>query len=223
MQYDLIVRRLEEYRRKYNIMQNEMADYLEITQSQYSKLEMGKIKLSYDVLDKVYKYGWDIDLIITGEHSNPVLKSLERVLVESSRKEFVSWLRLCEWAMEQWLDEGRKTSIIGYKLIKTFIYAEKELTPLQKLRLTYGLSQARMAEIVGVNIKKYRQLEKGSINLDAELLANIYEETRCRPLFFMDEETYYLSVISEECRYDSQREEQLNYLLSIKEKFGREK
>ena len=81
------------------------------------------------------------------------------------------------------------------------------------------VSQQQMAEIVGVNIKKYRQLEKGKIQLDAELMANIYEATKCRPSYFLDENSYYLSIISDECRYDQKREEQLNDLLSIQKKF----
>ena len=36
---------------------------------------------------------------------------------------------------------------------------------------------------------------------------------------FIDEKRFYLSVISEECRYGEEREKQLGDLLSIKEKF----
>ena len=93
------------------------------------------------------------------------------------------------------------------------------MTALEKLRTASGISQEKMVEILGVNIKKYRRLEKGIIQLDAELMAKIYEATKCKPSFFMDENNYYLSIISEECRYGEKREEQLQDLLTMQEKF----
>lgn len=206
MRYDLIVRRLEAYRKKCNILQNDMAEYLDITQSQYSKIELGKTKLSYEVLSKLYKRGCDIDMIITGEGADIILPSLEKIYVESDTGRFISWLKLCEWAMEHWIEEDGKEEQIGSKLLKIFVSADTDMTPLEKLRKAYGVSQQQMADIVGVNIKKYRQLEKGNILLDAELMANIYEATKCKPSYFMNEDGFYLSVISDECRYGQKRE-----------------
>lgn len=220
MQYSLIVQRLEAYRKKYHIPQTEIAENLNITQSQYSKLELGKIKLSYDILNKLYEQGWDIDKIITGESSEPILPSLTKAFAETDTQQYISGMKLCEWAVEQWLQKEEKEKSIGSSLLKTFIRSEESETPLQKLRKAYGVSQIKMAEIVGVNIKKYRALEKGELYLDAELMANIYEVTKCKPTYFVDEKTFYLSVVSEQCRYDENREKQLGDLLSIKEKFG---
>lgn len=219
MRYDLIVRGLEAYRKKNNILQNDMAEYLDITQSQYSKLELGKTKISFDVLSKLHKRGCDIDMLITGEGTETILPSLEKIYVESDVQRFNSWLKLCEWAMEHWIEEDGKEEQIGSKLLKIFVHADTDMTSLEKLRKAYGVSQQQMAETIGVNIKKYRQLEKGNIMLDAELMANIYEATKCKPSYFMNENGYYLSVISEECRYGQNREEQLKDLLSIQEKF----
>lgn len=221
IQYSLIVQKLREYRKKSNILQNEMAEYLDITQSEYSKLELGKTKLSYEVISKLYKKGCDIDMLITGIESNSVLPSLEKLYVESDSSKFASWLKLCEWAMAHWTQEDGKEEQIGSKLLRIFVNADTDMTPLEKLRRAYGVSQQQMAEIVGVNIKKYRQLEKGNIQLDAELMANIYEATACRPSYFVDENNFYLSVISDECRYGQEREEQLKDLLSMQEKFDK--
>ena len=43
------------------------------------------------------------------------------------------------------------------------------------------MAQIPMAEKLGVNIKKYRMLEKNEANPDAELLSRIYEVTGCKP------------------------------------------
>lgn len=220
MQYSLIVRRLEAYRKKYHIPQTELAKDLNITQSQYSKIELGKVKLSYVVLNKLYEQGWDIDEIITGESSEPVLLGIAEAFDENDMKQYMSGMKLCEWAMERWAQNDQKEETIGKRLLKIFLNAEEDETPLQKLRKAFDISQLKMAEIVGVNIKKYRALEKGEIKLDAELMANIYEATKCKPIYFVDERAFYLSVVSEECRYDEKREQQLRDLLSINEKFN---
>ena len=219
MQYSLIVRRLEAYRKKCHIPQTELAKDLNITQSQYSKIELGKVKLSYSVLNKLYEKGWDIDMIITGESCEPVLPSLAEAFPENDMKQYISGMKLCEWAMEQWAQKEQKEEILGRRLLKAFLSSDEKATPLEKLRKAFGVSQIKMAEIVGVNIKKYRALEKGAVELDAELMANIYEVTKCKPAYFIDEKRFYLSVISEECRYGEEREKQLGDLLSIKEKF----
>ncbi len=220
MQYGLIVQKLQEYRKKSNILQNEMAEYLDMTQSEYSKIELGKTKLSYDVLDKLHKKGCDIDMLVIGQEQNAVLPSLSELYVESDAQKFISWLKLCEWAMERWVKEDNTEASIGCKLLKIYVNADSELTPLEKLRQACGgISQQEMADIIGVNIKKYRRLEKGLTRLDAELMSNIYEAMKCRPSFFLDENQYYLSVVSEECRYDTKRERQLRDLLAVQEKF----
>lgn len=220
MQYGLIVQKLQEYRKTSQILQSEMAEYLNITQSEYSKIELGKTKLSYEVLSKLHKRGCDIDMLVIGVEESSVLPSLSKLYVESDSSKFISWLKLCEWAMEHWTKENGKGEEIGSKLLKIFVNADSDMTALERLRQAYGgISQQEMADILGVNIKKYRRLEKGQTKLDAELMANIYEATKCRPSFFLDEENYYLSIISEECRYDCKREEQLKDLLSIQEKF----
>lgn len=214
MQYGLIVKKLQDFRKLSQLRQSEMAEYLDMTQSEYSKIELGKTKLSYEVLNKLHKQGCDIDMLIVGVEENSVLPTLSELYVESDTSKFISWLKLCEWAMEHWMKENGKEETIG------FVNADSNMTALEKLRQAYGgISQQEMADIIGVNIKKYRRLEKEQVKLDAELMSNIYEATKCRPSFFLDEDNYYLSIISEECRYDQKREKQLKDLLSMQEKF----
>lgn len=220
MQYGLIVKKLQDFRKLSQLRQSEMAEYLDMTQSEYSKIELGKTRLSYEVLNKLHKKGCDVDMLIVGVEENSVLPSLAKLYVESDSSKFISWLKLCEWAMEHWTKEEDKEGAIGSKLLKIFVSTDGSMTALEKLRQAYGgISQQEMADMIGVNIKKYRRLEKEEAKLDAELMLNIYEATKCRPSFFLDEDNYYLSVISEECRYDDKREEQLKDLLSMQEKF----
>lgn len=219
MQYKLIVSRLESYRKKYHIVQTDLADDLEITQSQYSKFEKGAVKLSYEILHKLYKMGWDIDLIITGEGMHPIIDKLKPLQEVMNEEQMISIFKLCEWAIDQWNLQGANENGIGNKLLKLYIGSEHAMTALQKLRVVYNLNQEEMAELVGVNIKKYRELEKGVLQLDAELMSNIYEATKCKPSFFLDENSYYLAVVSDACRNDEKKVQQLQHLLEMQEKF----
>ena len=89
-----------------------------------------------------------------------------------------------------------------------------------RLRKAYNdTSQMKMANQIGVNIKKYRLLEQEDAKPDAELLLNVYELTECKPGFFMDERGYYLSLINEACKGNERREEQLQAILEIVDKF----
>jgi len=222
MQYGLIVRRLEAYRKKNHMSQTALAKELNITQSQYSKIELGKVKMSYKILLGLYEHGWDIDMIITGESSVPVLPNLTKSFQENDMTQYVSGMKLCEWAMEHWRQNEREEEVIGNRLLRIFLSSQEDMTPFKILRTASGISQIKMAELVGVNIKKYCALEKRESEPDAELLANIYETTGCKPSFFFDERNFYLSVVSEECRYSKRRERQLRDLLLVKERFERE-
>lgn len=89
-----------------------------------------------------------------------------------------------------------------------------------RLRKAYNdTSQMKMANQIGVNIKKYRLLEQEDVKPDAELLLNVYKLTECKPGFFMDERGYYLSLINEACKGNERREEQLQAILEIVDKF----
>lgn len=221
MDYNVITSRLSAYRKEYHLRQNDMAMNLHMTQSQYSKVEIGKIKLSFENLDALHAQGCDIDMLITGEKTGEILPFLEKMTLIENASQFVSQMKLCEWALEQWRLEEETPEYIGDRLLKAYVGTDMENTkPFERLRKAYeGISQLEMASLVGVNIKKYRELEKDNIKPDAELLMNIYQNTNCKPSFFLDEKSYYLSLISDACRDNQKREEQLKALLAVMEEF----
>ena len=54
-----------------------------------------------------------------------------------------------------------------------------------------------MSEKLGVNIKKYRMLEKSNVNPDAELLLRIYEVTGCKPSLLIDADNVENVIIND--------------------------
>ncbi len=221
MDYEAIVKRLAAYRKECNLRQNDLAKQFKMTQSQYSKVESGKIKISFDNLYVLQMKGYDIDALILGESKQKLLPCLEQLTHVEDEKQFVSFMKLCEWAWEQWEQDGGVPQGIGGDLLKlwTGIDGQKD-TRWVRLRKAYNdISQINMANCIGVNIKKYRLLEQEDIKPDAELLLHIYEKTDCKPGFFMDERGYYLSLINEACKGNERREEQLEEILKMMDKF----
>ena len=64
-----------------------------------------------------------------------------------------------------------------------------------------GLGKTTLANIIanelGVNIKKYRMLERNEVNPDAELLMRIYEVTGCKPSLLLEPEKAEEMIIND--------------------------
>ena len=183
--YDNFLHRLNQYRLRLNMTQEETGSELGVTQSQFSKMELGKIIIPYKVLVLLMKMGWDVDYFITGKETYQSISELNLFMdgvEERYRKELLSAV---VWFLEQGinkcvLDISFETKCeIG--ILKKRASEEKFESVLYEARKIAGIAQIPMSEKLGVNIKKYRKLEKEQLCPDAELLLRIYEETGCKP------------------------------------------
>lgn len=183
--YDNFLHRLNQYRLRLNMTQEETGSELGVTQSQFSKMELGKIIIPYKVLVLLMEMGWDVDYFITGKETCQSISELNLFMdgvEERYRKELLSAV---VWFLEQGinkcvLDISFETKCeIG--ILKKRASKEKFESVLYEARKIAGIAQIPMSEKLGVNIKKYRKLEKEQLCPDAELLLRIYEETGCKP------------------------------------------
>ncbi len=183
--YDNFLHRLNQYRLRLNMTQEETSSELGVTQSQFSKMELGKIIIPYKVLVLLMEMGWDVDYFITGKETCQSISELNLFMdgvEEKYRKELLSAVA---WFLEQGinkcvLDISFETKCeIG--ILKKRASEEKFESVLYEARKIAGIAQIPMSEKLGVNIKKYRKLEKEQLCPDAELLLRIYEETGCKP------------------------------------------
>ena len=89
------------------------------------------------------------------------------------------------WLLKQGIDKSALDLNFETKceieILRMKADVEASDTVLHKIRKISGMAQIPMAEKLGVNIKKYRMLEKNKVNPDAELLFRIYEVTGCKP------------------------------------------
>lgn len=190
--YDKILQRMIEYRNSLDLTQEQVGAILGKTQSQFSKIELGKTIISYDDLSLLLRADWDIDYLVTAKPQVRWKKSVE----DSFHVDKQHWKELKEvliWALGQVIPDSSEIEnrdiFCEYELLRRIVNRQAFDSLLSELRGMSGIAQTAMAELLGVNIKKYRDLERRVTNPDAELLALIYEMTSCRPsLFFYQDE-----------------------------------
>lgn len=190
--YDRILQRMIEYRDTYDLTQEQVGTMIGKTQSQLSKIELGKTIIAYEDLEELLSADWDIDYLITAK---------ERIVWKTTVAEYFDvdspgWKELRDvliWAIGQaFLGEKSfedKDVMCEYELLRLLTIQKEFGSLLFELRNITGITQTVMAEKLGVNIKKYRDLERRVTNPDAELLALIYEITSCRPSLFFYQDT----------------------------------
>lgn len=190
--YDGILRRLFEYRTSLDLNQADVGEIIEKNQSQLSKIELGKTILSYEDLSKLAEAGWDIDYIIIekeqAEWNTDIADSLDITDTELLRdiKDVLIWG--IEHALLQENDCIEADVDCEIKLIKVMKIGDSSISLLSELRKATGILQQDMVEKLGVNIKKFRELERRIKDPDAELLALIYQMTFCRPSLFLNQD-----------------------------------
>ncbi len=196
--YSSISERLTSYRKRLSMTQNQMAEKMGVTQSHYSKLEAGRITLSFHNLKCFEENGEDVYYLITGQHI--VRGKTEEYLAKCKTTYGKNKLfQVMLWAAEIGCDlSGNGTSLSEHtvksaKLVQS--YSDK-LTIWENIRKAESVSQMKMAEIFDINIKRYRKIEKGTSSADAEILHSLYEKMSYSPLLILDQNLYYIDELN---------------------------
>ena len=64
------------------------------------------------------------------------------------------------------------------------------------IRKAEELSQLEMAELMDINIKRYRRIEKMDSLPDAVILATLYEKLSYSPLLFLENKLFFPDIIN---------------------------
>lgn len=189
--YNDVVERLGEYRRQLGATQQEMGRYLAVTQPHYLKLERGLKKISRRSLDAFQAAGMDVLWLLTGKHAengelDHYLNKVDDAVRKKAILEPAIWItkegtRMCNFEFEPSLQKA-------YELMKVTELDEKFIW--LKIRKVEKLTQIQMSEVLDINIKRYRKVEKGLIQEDAEILASLYENLNYSPMLIMDRKRY---------------------------------
>ncbi len=187
--YEEFLRRLVQYRVQLHLTQENLSQKLEITQSQLSKQELGKTIMTYKSLVRLMNMGWDIDYLFTGNQSVRRPSELTALLEGTETLHRESLLEFIAWALDKGIEQSVQELSVEEKceisILKMKSSNSENESIMYEIRKLSGEAQIPMAEKLGVNIKKYRALERRQIDPDAELLLGIYEVTGCKPSLFL--------------------------------------
>lgn len=224
--YKKFIGRLASYREMMKLSQKEAGCLVGKTQSQQSKMERGETIVSYEILRRMLEAGWDIDFLMTGQNKVQLESSLCSYLFENMGDYWRNIKEALFWIMGVELDKNGnlqdKEVKLEFELMKVLLGVTDCDSVIHGIRNIMGISQFAMADRLGVNIKKYRELEKGSTEPDAELLLLIYDMSGCRPSTFFRKdsvEEYVLDCLWNRLNMERQNEarEFIEYVIKIYE------
>lgn len=186
--YDDVLKRLREERNRLDWSQKEMSQHIRMNQSNYSKVELGLRRLSYYELECLNETEVDVYYIYTeqrgsGEYAEFFCQcSYSELLCFVNVMYSIALLRYRKEATEKWrkiLEKLRYITLVGENTHSDNIFLA--------LRYSMGWQQKKMAEKLGVDVKKLRDLEKGRKQPDSELLGRMYGMFRISPAVILED------------------------------------
>lgn len=215
--YGKVVERLSQYREHLGVSQEEMGRYLGVTQSHYQKLEKGMKVISKKSLLTFEMSGHDVLWLLTGQkRKSGYLDSFLNEFDSAAQKR--DWLEAIIWGTEK---RTRKNEMEydsslkkAYNLMKISEYDEQRIW--KKIREVENLTQVQMANLLEINIKRYRKIEKGEVSEDAAIFVSLYENLHYSPMLILNRERYYLDELNTIwSKFDKESIEKLLHLAEV--------
>lgn len=224
--YEDFLKRLIQYRRRLNMTQEVASELLGITQSQLSKQELGKTIVPYKSLVIFDKMGWDVDYLLTGKRFRSEASELSDMLGRIDGIYHRPMLEIITWVLSMGLEKSDHTLSTEEQcelcILRMKCDNDTDKSIIYEIRKIAGEAQIPMAEKLGVNIKKYRALEKVHAYPDADLLLGIYRLTGCKPSLFLATDKVENVIIDDLwSRIAPERREEILTIMSQVEKFIR--
>ena len=176
MAYEDVLERLREERLIHRLSQEDLSRQLKITQGHYSKAEHAIKRFTYYEVKSLADSELDLYYIYTGrriEHRH------EEILKNCSYRELLCYLHIllslvcCRYGEQrQEIEAKRYRQLSRLKYITGAEDGQESIFML--VRKYERQTQFEMADRLGIDIKRYRKVEKGTCLPDSELLFNLY-------------------------------------------------
>ena len=169
--------RLKEERLRLDISQLEIGRSMKMSQSHYSKVELGTRRLTYYEIQCLCETKVDLYYVFTGEKCK---KEMDKIFLEYTFEELEFYLySLC--ALLTCLNEC-STLALAKNMQKKLVNIQYVLAPsardktiFYKLRRALSYNQKQMADLLEVDVKKLRNMESGKILPDSEIIWQLSE------------------------------------------------
>ncbi len=185
--YNNVLKRLTEERHRLALSQREMGRYVRMNQSSYSKVELGNRRLNYYELKRLCESDVDMFYVFTGKRcDSKYIKLLEMYSYEELSCILNMVLALTELRRIGTEKDIWKNLLPGVECLEMWDLGRKSGRSLfYYVRQLYGISQKEMSEVLGMDVKKFRDLENGRCLPDSELLCRMYELFDVSPAIFL--------------------------------------
>lgn len=197
-----ILRRLKEERHRLGFSQREMSNRLQMSQSDYSKVELGKRLLSYYEMLNLCATEADVNYIYTGRRANNIyvdfFANYDYGMLVNCLQIIFATVNLCSRPNICENKSGMMEQIRYVPFTSLGNQDSKDRTSyiFMALRSSKQWQQARMAEELGMDIKKLRDLEKGKKQPDIEIIYRMYTKFGILPAIMLQDRRGLLSELT---------------------------
>lgn len=210
-EYLNVLRRLREEREKLNLTQRLLCYRMKMLQSHYSRAESGNKRFSYYEIKGLCTSDVDVLYVFTGKKPKGEQELLD--LQECSLEELMCYLNtvyVLAKAVKQ-VDGKRASFECIQKQLEYIQYGSGDTGAKNNIfycvRDRQDYTQQKMADMLGVDIKKLRELENGRILPDSEMIWKMYDLFQVSPAFILEdvgglrkELNYVLDLLEEDDR-----------------------
>lgn len=204
MAYEDVLERLKEERLIHKLSQEDLSRQLKMTQGHYSKAEHAIKRFTFDEMKSMADSELDLYYIYTGRR---VVHRHGEILKNCSYKELLCYLHvLLSLECCRYGEQRREAEAERYRQISRLKYItgieDGQESIFMLIRRYEGQTQFEMADRLGMDIKRYRGVEKGNSLPDSELLCKVYSLFDISPAYVLKDKKelsceleYYLNRI----------------------------
>lgn len=188
--YTNVLRRLREERTAHGLTQREMGSQIGISQGHYSKAEQAVKRFTYQEMKRLAETDLDLYYIYTGKK---VRQRNKELLKRCSYRELLCYLNMTASIASCMYDEKKLTCEKDFyqrlRCVKCLSGTDGHSgeTVFSLIRRLEKETQCGIAGQLGIDTKRYRQLERGNSFPDSELIWMLYERYKVLPAFVLQD------------------------------------
>lgn len=195
--YENVLERLRKERGRLSITKADMSRYLHMDQSNYRKAELGQYRrFSYFEVKSMSELGINVNYIYTGKVKKVItLDFIEKLSVNRLKSILQIIYTIVELSYKEDFNQQYKALLEELKYI---FFIKQNVNPIDiflTVRRLKGYTQIKMADMIGVDVKKLRNLENGKKLPDSEIISKMYEVFKILPVVMIETKNCMLDTI----------------------------
>ena len=195
--YENVLERLRKERGRLSITKADMSRYLHMDQSNYRKAELGQYRrFSYFEVKSMSELGINVNYIYTGKVKKVItLDFIEKLSVNRLKSILQIIYTIVELSYKEDFNQQYKALLEELKYI---FFIKQNVNPSDiflTVRRLKGYTQIKMADMIGGDVKKLRNLENGKKLPDSEIISKMYEVFKILPVVMIETKNCMLDTI----------------------------